>query len=181
MTEVQTGARAANGDAPATMPETPEDFDVALIAQMRVAENVWRAYRDELRDQLDAANEKLRRYERSLSTLTGETTKPGPKQTRSFGPKPSAQPNKTRVSVERKVELERMVREYAADHTEFRQIDIRSTFAHFEDGGNITSSITALGFESLVQANVIRFARQDGNNKWYRLTHAEAANGERDG
>lgn len=54
---------------------------------------------------------------------------------------------------------------FARDHDEFRQIDIRSL-----PDANLKSSQTAVAFEQLRQDGVLRFARKDGNNKYFRLT-----------
>jgi hypothetical protein len=55
---------------------------------------------------------------------------------------------------------------FCADHDEFRQVDIRTMSGAPTD----SSSKMATAFERLRQDNVIRFARKDGNNKFYRLT-----------
>ena len=55
---------------------------------------------------------------------------------------------------------------FARDHDEFRQIDIRN----MPHAPTTKSSVTATGFEKLRQEGLIRLARKDGNNKFYRLT-----------
>ena len=64
--------------------------------------------------------------------------------------------------------------EFAEDHEEFRQVDIRTLPGI--DPTVAKSSMMALAFEALRQEGVIRFARQDGNNKFFRLTR-QAMNG----
>jgi hypothetical protein len=62
--------------------------------------------------------------------------------------------------------IEEAIRAYAEDHEEFRQVDIRATLT----GALAHSSKMAVAFEQLRQANVIRLARQEGIQKFFRLT-----------
>lgn len=107
----------------------------------------------------------LRRDERALSLLSGEVAQPGPKRTRSQSPKPM------KIGPELLASVEAAVRLYAQDHEEFRQVDIRK----MPNTPSDKSSAIAVAFENLRQQNVVRFVRQDGNNKWYRLTDGAVA------
>jgi len=128
-----------------------------------------RKERDFLRARLDNANQRLARAEKAKRFLTGE---PAP-QGKPRGPykKFTAGGEAKGVSEERVELVERTIREYIAEHDtdEFRQVDIRAITG-------MTSSTTATSFERLRQRGIIRFARQDGNNKWFRLTR-QAMNG----
>jgi hypothetical protein len=150
-----------NGTAP--MPEAE-----AIIAQLRelvVTRQTALAEHDRLRSQI--VNE-LRTYEKALQALQGEPRKAG-------RPKGQSRTAPSKLSDERLAEIERIVREFAADHEEFRQVDIRSAYGTLPSGGTMTSGMSAIAFEALRQRNVIRVARQDGNSKFYRLTR-EALN-----
>jgi hypothetical protein len=107
----------------------------------------------------------LRTYEKALAALTGEPKKPG-------RPKAKAATESTakKVGDERLAAIEQLVREYAEDHEEFRQVDLRSAYGTLPDGGSFTSGMSAIAFEELRQRNVLRVARVDGNSKFYRLT-----------
>lgn len=122
------------------------------------------ANHDLVRDQIIS---ELRTYEKALATLQGETRKPKPKG--------QSRPVPAKLSDERLAEIEAIIRAYAADHEEFRQVDVRSAHGVLESGGTFSSGMSAMAFEELRQRNVIRVARQDGNSKYYRLTR-EALN-----
>jgi hypothetical protein len=77
------------------------------------------------------------------------------------------------VGEERLDRIREIVLEYAADHEEFRQVDIRTQPGL--EGAMVTSSVMTTAFNRLRQENVIRLARQEGNSKWFRLTR-EALN-----
>jgi hypothetical protein len=106
----------------------------------------------------------LRTYEKALAALTGEPKKAGRPKT-----KPVESVAK-KVGDERLAAIEQLVREYAEDHEEFRQVDLRSAYGTLPDGGTFTSGMSAIVFEELRQRNVLRVARVDGNSKYYRLT-----------
>ena len=72
----------------------------------------------------------------------------------------------TGVSDEIVDEIRDAILRFCADHDEFRQVDIRTMPGSPTD----SSSKMATAFERLRQDGVIRFARKDGNNKFYRLT-----------
>lgn len=149
-----------NGTAPLTEAEP-------IIAQLRDLVEVRQAAlaeHDEKRAQI--VNE-LRTYEKALQALYGE-----PRKTR---PKGQSRAIPSKLSDERVNEIETIIREYAVDHEEFRQVDLRSAHGELPSGGTLTSGMSATAFEILRQRNVIRVARQDGNSKFYRLTR-EALN-----
>lgn len=114
----------------------------------------------------------LRGYEKAIAALTGSgSTGPG-RPRKSQAVKASA---RTGLSDERLSEIANAIRSYAADHDEFRQVDIRSISGLSE--GLAKSSVMAQAFELLRQEphNLIRFARKSGNNKYFRLTNAALA------
>jgi hypothetical protein len=150
-----------NGTAP--LPEAEP-----IITQLRTLVETRQtalAEHDRLRAQI--VNE-LRTYEKALQALQGEPRKAG-------RPKSPSRSAPAKLSEERISEIEAVVREYAIDHEEFRQVDLRSAYGKLPSGGTLTSGISAIAFEELRQRNVIRVARQDGNSKFYRLTR-EALN-----
>ena len=136
----------------------PLDTDVIVALRRRISER--REALDDLQARASELTRELRRHEKALAILLDEppTKKlgrpPGQKQVRN---KPS------NIGPERLELIERTIREFTQDREEFRQVDIRGIT-------DIKSSVMATAFEQLRQANVIRFARQDGNNKYYRLT-----------
>jgi hypothetical protein len=150
-----------NGTAP--LPEAEP-----IIAQLRtLVETRQTALAEHDRQRAQIVNE-LRTYEKALQALQGEPRKAG-------RPKSLSRTAPSKMSDERIAEIEGVVREYAAGHEEFRQVDIRSAYGTLPSGGTFTSGMSALAFEELRQRNVIRVARQDGNSKFYRLTR-EALN-----
>jgi hypothetical protein len=149
-----------NGTAPSPQAEP-------IIAQLReLVDNRQDALmqHDLVRDQIVA---ELRTYEKALAALQGATRKAKPKGQARTAP--------SKLSDERLAEIESIVREYATDHEEFRQVDIRSAHGTLPSGGTLSSGMSALAFEELRQRNVLRVARVEGNSKFYRLTR-EALN-----
>lgn len=143
------------------------DFDAGIAATL-VNEIARRRVRiDELEQELALLTPEVKRYERALALITNETppAKTGPK------PKTATTPDKKRLSDSAYKEIHDAVIRFAADHEEFRQVDVRVANG---DTGHFRSSTLALGFEALRQNNILRFARQEGNNKYFRLTRAAA-------
>jgi hypothetical protein len=66
--------------------------------------------------------------------------------------------------------LREIILRYAEDHDEFAQVDIRT----LPDSPVTHSGGIAHAFEALRQEGFIRFARQDGLRKVYRLTRSAA-------
>jgi hypothetical protein len=154
-----------NGDAPA-LPQASE-IALQLHALVTDRENAL-AKHDLVRDKIVT---ELRTYEKALAALTGEPKKAGrPKQGQS-----GERTKPSKLSEERIGEIETLVREYAADHEEFRQVDLRAAYSQLPSGGTMTSGMSALAFEELRQRNVLRVSRIEGNSKFYRLTR-EALN-----
>ena len=120
--------------------------------------------------QLATQRAALKRYEDTRKRLVGEplrvNRKPGrPRNEDRVRVVPS------KVSPEKMSDIEAFVRAWAEDHEEFRQIDIRSA-----PGSPVTDSgKSSAAFEQMRQANVLRLARVDGNNKFYRLTRSAVA------
>ena len=132
-----------------------------------------------LKAEIAERERELARYKRALALLEGNGEAPRsvagqieqPRRGRPTGSKSRKTPS--RVGPERMAIIEEAIRNYAADHEEFRQVDIRMNSQIDK------SSVMALAFETLRQQGVIRFARREGSAKFYRLT--ESARRENDG
>jgi len=159
--DVTNAAAAAHASGNGGSPDSQLDVQVVKLLRKEVAQR--RARVDELTAELDELKPSLRRYERVLAQLSDnpaeQERKPGPKRT---GRKNSRGKG---ISDERLERIRQAVLRYARDHDEFRQVDIRAFV-----GENAASGILTLAFERLRQEGTVRFARQDGNNKWFRLT-----------
>lgn len=148
--------------------------DEELIASIEAQASALRARAEQLRGELEEIEPHLKRYEKSIKALRGEPVgHPGVKRGRS--PKNSegegpirAKPS--RLSPERLDGIREAILRFCEDHEEFRQVDIRTMAGAPE----ANSSAMALAFEALRQDGVIRFARQQGNAKWFRLTNTAA-------
>jgi len=136
-----------------------------LIEDLKKQVRSMRARERKLLDELDVLTPQLRRYEKALKVLEGEPIRAG-RPPKDATKKRATRPNK--IGPEKLGQIREAVLEFADTHEEFRQVDIRGVM-------DVTSGVTAIAFEMLRQENLIRFARQDGNNKWYRLTR-EALN-----
>jgi hypothetical protein len=155
--EAQNPSAAAQAGTNGGAQHQDEDDAVVEVLRQRIAQRQARV--DELHAELAEINPELKRYEKALALLTGEGSTPGPKK---GGKKREAA---SRVGEERLAPIRAAVLEYARDHEEFRQVDIRT---HME--GRVTSAVMAPAFEQLRQEGMIRLARQDGLSKWFRLT-----------
>jgi hypothetical protein len=122
-----------------------------------------------LRERLAEVNDVVSRYERAVRALTGEKAPTPTPRT----PGKRVREHPSGVGEERLDRIREIVLEYAADHEEFRQVDIRTQPGL--EGAMVTSSVMTTAFNRLRQENVIRLARQEGNSKWFRLTR-EALN-----
>jgi hypothetical protein len=142
--------------------------DPLLAAVLPALENAIEAgatRRDELQAELDAINAEIKRCERARAALV-ETPKPR-------GPKPPGTRVRTKpagIGDERLAAITEAIRGLAAENDEFSQVEVRSITG-------FNSGVTAIGFEKLRQDGMIRFARQDGLRKVFRLTR-EALNAE---
>jgi hypothetical protein len=147
---------------------THPDAEVITLLQSQV--NARQVRIDELEVELRALTTEQRRYSKALAYLTGETpvAKPGPKGPRADKPVATKTGGVKGLGAEKFAALRAAVMDYASDHEEFRQIDIRNIPGL--EPSLTKSSMTATGFEALRQEGVIRLARQEGINKWYRLT-----------
>jgi hypothetical protein len=141
--------------------------DDAIAESLRAQISSRQVRVDELQAELASLTPEIRRYERALALVSGEQPERKP------GPKPVGRPKGSGhkgLSADSLDTIRATVLKFADDHEEFRQVDIRGILG--EKLGK--SSTMALAFEALRQENTIRFARQDGNNKFYRLTRATA-------
>ena len=149
----------ANGDAPVSIREQ-------LLAQLEELVDAAARRREELQNELAELNAEARKYEKALAALTTEQGKPGPTSKQSRTPRPEGfRTAGGSIGPERLAETEAGIRQFAADHDEFRQVDVRGITGR-------KSSETAVAFEVLRQQGVIRLARREGNNKWFRLTES---------
>jgi septation ring formation regulator EzrA len=159
MPEVHERVAETNGLA-----QTFVDQEVARIqAQLDGQEGRAQALRAELRE----LDELTKRYEKAIRDLRGDYPRMGRKPSKpatSSGEK--VRPVQSKVGPEAMAKIEEAIRAYAEDHEEFRQVDIRATLT----GALAHSSKMAVAFEQLRQANVIRLARQEGIQKFFRLT-----------
>lgn len=148
--------------------------DDELIASIEAQASALRARAEQLRSELETIEPHLKRYEKSIKALRGEPVgHPGVKRGRSVRTSEAEGPTRakpSKLSPERLEAIRSAVLAYAEDHEEFRQVDIRGTL----EGTEANSSVMALAFETLRQENTIRFARQEGNAKWFRLSNATA-------
>ena len=142
-----------------------EDDEVLAALRKQIAARKVRV--DELHAELAGIEPELKRYERALALLSGEA--PTRKSKQATGGRTRAVASK--VSTERLELVRAAVLEFCADHDEFRQVDIRNAAT---DPALQKSSVMATAFEQLRQDGVIRFARQEGIQKWYRLTRETA-------
>lgn len=165
MTEVLDAA-AQNG-AVALVPHAAE-----IVQQLRslIGERELRlAELDREREKIHA---ELKVYAAAIKPLTGEA--PIKKRGRPRGAEQPVRRDASRVGPERLAELKEFILAYGADHTEFRQVDIRAAMGQWSNGIKVTSSSTASAFEALKQEpeNFLRIARVEGNSKFYRLTNS---------
>jgi len=150
-----------------------------IIAELQDELKVLEPQLEEVRTTLATLESEVRRIQRAVKVLKGEPLgnpqgRRGPRgsydKTGSNAAYTEESTGKRRTIGEGKVNaiqaiIMQMVQE---ESDEFRQVDVRAR------AKDLTSSSTALAFEVLRQRGVIRFARQEGLNKWYRLTRAVA-------
>jgi len=163
LTSASAAAHAAtNGADP--------QLDEQLLKLLRVEVAQRRSRVEELEGELSELKPALRRYERVLAQLSDDPDererRPGPKRARSSHPKSKG------IGDERLDAIRNAVLHYARDHDEFSQVDIRAFAGDGVTGG--ASGIMTVAFERLRQEGMIRFARQDGNKKMFRLTREAA-------
>src|SRR5215469_10722234 len=132
------------------------NVDANVVEGLRVHIELRRNRMRELEQELQSIKPELVRYEKALALILNEQPEPKPRARKSYTPG-------TSVGPERLDRIRQTILTYAAEHEEFRQVDIRA-----ETGEK--SSALSFAFEQLRQENFIRFARKQGNNKFYRLT-----------
>lgn len=157
-----------------------EPFEAKLLADLdgairekRDVVTALESERAKLDERLLVARAAAKRYEDTRKRLVGEPLKAGRKP----GPKPPGsapvRATPSRTSPEKMEALRELIRRYAEDHDEFAQVDIRT----LPDSPVTHSGGIAHAFEALRQDGFIRFARQDGLRKIYRLTRSAAQSG----
>lgn len=159
MTEAAATDVARNGDASAS-------------ARQRIAndleQEIAKLLRHERQLELELVKVKSDRktFEQSMARLRGEPLikRSGPSRPKSE----LARPVKSQVGPEALARIEAAIREFATDHDEFRQVDIRGIMT----GTFTNSSKMATAFEQLRQNGVIRLARKDGIQRFFRLTES---------
>jgi predicted transcriptional regulator len=154
-------AAPANGAAPASARER-----IAGELESEIAGLLRRERQLEL--ELAEIKTDRKTFEQSLLRLRGEPLIKHSGRGRPPKAGESVRTTPARVGPEAIAEIEAMIRRFAADHDEFRQVDIRGTTS----GPMSNSSKMATAFEQLRQDGVIRLARKDGNQKWFRLTES---------
>jgi hypothetical protein len=157
----------------------PPDPDV-MIRQLQSYVRAKELELQVLAERSDSIRAEMKRYAGALRALTGE---PGPKKvgsgvkfastrlesgeivrTRSGGTRSTS-----KIGPEMYESIKSKTLEIAADNEEFRQIDVRTALG----GAAGKSSTMSLAFERMRQENIIRFARQDGIQKYFRLTREQ--------
>jgi len=135
----------------------PQDDEVIAALYSRVASFDQR--KQELIEEIAEIDRQSKRYRRALQALTSEATIGRPPS------KPPAKKYPKGIGDERLDAIRRVVFELAAEKDEFSQVDVRGR-------RDINSSLAATAFEKLRQEGMIRVARKEGNNKYYRLTQS---------
>jgi len=155
---------AQNGSAP-MLPHAAE-----IVGQLRrlIEERTVRLA--ELDHERESIHAELKAYEAAIRPLTGE--RPAKRGRPKNGEQQPKRTKESNFSEERLEAIKTVILEFAEDHEEFRQVDVRSAHAVLPDGGKLTSGMTARAFEILRQEphNLLRIGRVDGNSKYYRLT-----------
>jgi len=142
-------------------PTTPHEAIIAQLREQHRAQFLALEEHDAKRADLVA---QLRSYEKALDALTGERSKG------KSGRPPKQQGAGIRGTVigpDRMGAIETAIRDFAAEHDEFRQVDIRGMV----EGSLANSSTMAAAFENLRREGVIRLARKEGTAKFFRLTN----------
>jgi hypothetical protein len=156
MDDVQTPS--LNGTTPAMTQVTDVLRDAIATHSARV---------DQLAEELAASKRELTNYQKALALLDG-SPRPGKPGRKPAGSSTAG----TKIGPERLSEVEQAVRGYVTEHgdVEFRQIDIREYM-----NNAISSGISSMAFKQLREREVIRAARKDGINTYFRLTRTALA------
>jgi hypothetical protein len=181
----EAGAASLLGEPPNLNGHVSDPFEAKLLADLEGAitekrdrVNTLAAERERVLAALDGelveARAALKRYEDTRKRLVGEPLRvnrgPGrPKKTTTSAP--TGTYKGSRVSPEKLEQVKASILRFAEDHDEFAQVDIRS----LPDAPLTHSGGIAHAFEQLRQEGFIRFARQDGLKKLYRLTRSAVA------
>jgi hypothetical protein len=158
---------ATNGGAP-SLPHADE-----LIARLQQLIDERTVRRDELVDELAHVDRELKAYAKSLAPLLPEALAPPPakrgRPPRGEGERVRAK--QSRIGPERMELIEAAARQLGKDDAEFRQVDVRR-----ETG--LTSSIMTSAFRQMRDDNIVRLARRDGINQWFKLTRPAGREGD---
>src|SRR5262249_46981551 len=122
-------------------------LDSQLVTLLRGEVALRRARVDELTAELEQLRPELKRYERILAQLSDEAQDQPPRSQAAARPRGTHRP--ARISPERLEKVRRAILAYAADHDEFRQVDIRGIV-------DISSSVMTDAFVQLRQDHTIR-------------------------
>jgi hypothetical protein len=138
-----------------------------VVETLRVAIESQAARRDQLATELEQVRRELTKYQKALA-LIDEAALPPAAPKKKPGPKG---PSGTKISPERVAEIEKVIRDWVAEHGDvrFRQVDIRDAMP------SMTSGVSSFAFAALRDSGVLRIAGQEGNNRYYRLTHPALA------
>jgi hypothetical protein len=142
--------------------------DAALLDAVQARIDRRRRRIDELEAELAIHRPQIKRDERVIALLKGDdVAKPA---------KPAGKPAPRGHGVAEGTvaAIEDAIRRYTLDHEEFRQVDIRG----MPNPPTGNSGAVATAFERLRERGVIRFVRQDGNAKYFRLTREAVTAGE---
>jgi hypothetical protein len=137
------------------------------VAGLRSEMEALEREREQLQRQLDRVTPELRKREKAIAILEGRPLGAGgrPKEPKPGSMASALKAKTTGISEERLKILTDAIVQWVENNEadEFRQVDIRQ---HID----LSSGLTAIGFERLRQAGVIRLGRVSGNNKYFRLT-----------
>ena len=161
MTEALAEAARSNGHAAMT------NEDRLIFEQMEARCNELRAKRDELQAEMDRLTPDLKRYEKAMAALAGEPLNGHKPQRDGDSPRRGRPPGKTKtghsLSPEKLDEVREAVFELAHVADDFTQVEVRAKTG-------IGSGTAATAFELMRQEGTIRFVRQEGLKKIFRLT-----------
>lgn len=141
------------------------EFDSQVAEQLRVEIAQRRVRVEQLQAELSALMPFIRRYEKALALLVGEPATPAAKPAKSSSN--GKHSNAKGVSEGTVAQVRNTILTLAANQDEFTQTQVRAVTG-------LSSGVSSLAFEQLRQAGVVRLARQDGNQKIYRLTREAA-------
>ena len=172
MSDVQQQALAQGNGHAASL-----SVDERIVEEIRAQADVLEARRAELQSQLDEITPQLQRYQKAIKAILGEPLRHQsvdpetgePVERKKPGPKPGSHRGGTThagVSEGQLAMVERVFRELATQRDDVRQVDVRTVTG-------LRSGSMALAFKELRNRGVIRLARVDGNNKYFRLTRGD--------